>query len=57
VNINNAKNVYIGLMEAETSHWQGNGTTYYPPDPWTNALLPSDPTFSWCAANNAQVRG
>ncbi|KAH8894478.1 glycoside hydrolase family 55 protein [Thozetella sp. PMI_491] len=56
VNINNAKNVFIGLMEGETSHWQGNGTTYYPPDPWSGTLLPSDPDFKWCAPNNAQCR-
>ncbi|KAJ4367429.1 hypothetical protein N0V83_007011 [Neocucurbitaria cava] len=56
VNINNAKNVYIGLMEAETSHWQGNGTTVYPPVPWTDSLTASDPDFKWCSATNAQCR-
>lgn len=55
VNINKAKNVFIGLMEAETSHWQGNGTTVYPPDPWSDNLQSSDPDFKWCPASNAQV--
>ncbi|KAK0644443.1 glycoside hydrolase family 55 protein [Cercophora newfieldiana] len=55
VNINNAQNVFVGLMEGETSHWQGNGTTVFPPDPWAPAL-PSDPDFSWCPARNAQCR-
>lgn len=42
-------------MEAETSHWQGNGTTFYPPDPWTDTLTATDPDFAWCAADDAQV--
>ncbi|KAK1751241.1 glycoside hydrolase family 55 protein [Echria macrotheca] len=56
VNINNAKNVFIGLMEAETSHWQGNGTTVYPPDPWAGSLLPQDPDFKWCSPQSGQCR-
>jgi glucan 1,3-beta-glucosidase len=55
VNIKNANNVFIGLMEAETSHWQGNGTTLYPPDPWADNLQSSDPDFKWCPSKNAQV--
>ena len=57
VNIHGARDVFVGLMEAETSHWQGNGTTYYPPAPWSSApLWPSDPDFSWCAPADAQCR-
>lgn len=56
VNINNAQNVFIGLMEGETSHWQGNGTQVFIPDPWSDSLQSSDPEFKWCAATNAQCR-
>ncbi|CAK7200150.1 hypothetical protein SEUCBS139899_002840 [Sporothrix eucalyptigena] len=59
VNINSAQNVFVGLMEAETSHWQGNGTALYPPSPWaadSTPLLNSDPDFKWCAPSSAQCR-
>ena len=56
VNINKAENVFIGLQQGEAAYWQGNGSTLLAPEPWTGTLLPSDPDFDWCAADDAEVR-
>jgi len=56
LNINNAKNVFLGLEQGESPYWQGTGNTVLNPAPWTDSLLPSDPDFSWCAASDVQVR-
>src|ERR1700680_1496382 len=42
-------------MEGETSHLQGNGTTAYPPDPWTDNLQSTEPDFKWCPSTSAHV--
>ena len=55
VNIYKAKNVYLGFQQSETPYWQGIGSDVLSPQPWENALLPSDPDFSWCEAGDAQV--
>ncbi len=56
VNINNAKNVFIGLQQGEAAYWQGTGNKLLAPEPWTSSLLPSDPDFSWCAPDAELVR-
>ncbi|KAK3356868.1 family 55 glycoside hydrolase [Lasiosphaeria hispida] len=56
VNINNAKDVFIGLQQGEAAYWQGTGNTLLAPAPWTDSLLPSDPDFGWCKANEVQCR-
>lgn len=55
-NFYNARNVFVGLQEGEAAYWQGNGTVAPAPQPWQDALLPSDPDFSWCAADDDQCR-
>ncbi|KAH8803084.1 putative exo-beta-1,3-glucanase [Xylogone sp. PMI_703] len=57
-NINNARNVYIGMQQCETPYWQGpgNGQTLTPA-PWsTTAVAPGDPVFSNCGGSDAQCR-
>ncbi len=44
------------LQQSETPYWQGVGSPVLAPQPWENSLLPSDPTFSWCATDDAQCR-
>lgn len=60
MNIYNAKNVFLGLQQSETTYWQVTGVNtganaLYDPAPWTNSLLPSEPDFSWCGASDASV--
>jgi glucan 1,3-beta-glucosidase len=55
VNINKAKNVFIGLQEGEAPYWQGTRNTPLAPAPWTSSLQPSDPDFRWCGADEMQV--
>ncbi|KAI2631894.1 glycoside hydrolase family 55 protein [Hypoxylon sp. NC1633] len=55
VNINNAENVFVGFQQSETPYWQGTTSIPLTPNPWDPAL-PSDPDFSWCAADDARCR-
>lgn len=55
-NLHNARNVYIGMQQSETPYWQGTGAPALAPAPWTNNLIPSDPTFSSCDPTDAQCR-
>lgn len=55
-NLYNARNVFIGLQQGEAAYWQGNGTVAPAPQPWQDVLQPSDPDFSWCAADDQQCR-
>jgi len=56
VTVKDAKNVFIGLQQGEAAYYQGTGNTLPAPEPWKGNLLPSDPDFSWCAANAVSVR-
>jgi glucan 1,3-beta-glucosidase len=56
LNINNPKNVFLGLEQGESPYWQGTGNTGVNPALWTDHLLTSDPDFSWCTASDVQVR-
>lgn len=56
MSIHKAKNVFLGFQQSETPYWQGVGSGLLTPEPWSQALLPSDPDFSWCEKDNAQCR-
>ncbi|KAF2024187.1 family 55 glycoside hydrolase [Setomelanomma holmii] len=56
VTINSASNVFVGLQQGEAAYYQGTGNTLLAPAPWGANLLPSDPDFSWCAANAVSCR-
>jgi glucan 1,3-beta-glucosidase len=55
MNIDRAENVFIGLQEGESAYWQGVKPNPLAPAPWTGYLLDSDPDWSWCADDDAQV--
>ena len=56
LNIHRAKDVFVGLEQGEAPYWHGQGNTVLPPAPFADSLFPSDPDFSWCAANDAKCR-
>ncbi|KOS20845.1 Glucan 1 [Escovopsis weberi] len=56
MNIYKAIDVFLGFQQSETAYWQGNNSGYLTPAPWSGSLLPSDPDWSWCAADDAQCR-
>ncbi|KAK9319641.1 glycoside hydrolase family 55 protein [Lipomyces orientalis] len=47
-NINNARNVFIGMQQTETPYWQGLGSLNNAPQPWTFNLTYGDPTYANC---------
>ena len=55
VNIDKAENVFIGLQEGESPYWQGPDNTLLAPQPWTQSLWDTDPSFAWCQANEELV--
>jgi glucan 1,3-beta-glucosidase len=55
VTIRNAEDVFVGLQQGEAAYYQGVGNTVLAPSPWEKHLLPSDPDFTWCAANASSV--
>ncbi|CAO2656193.1 Nn.00g049960.m01.CDS01 [Neocucurbitaria sp. VM-36] len=54
--IHNAANVFVALEQGEAPYWHGAGNTLLPPAPFTAALRPSEPDFSWCGASDALCR-
>jgi glucan 1,3-beta-glucosidase len=54
-NFEHAHNVLSTLQQSETPYWQGVGNTLAPA-PWTDHLISSDPTYSYCAENDATCR-
>ncbi|GAB1315552.1 Family 55 glycoside hydrolase [Madurella fahalii] len=54
VNIHKAENVFIGLQQGEAAYWQGAGNKLLAPEPWADSLLPSDPDYDWCGAEDVQ---
>ncbi|KAF2035420.1 family 55 glycoside hydrolase [Setomelanomma holmii] len=49
-----AKNVFIAIEQGEAPYWHGTGNTVLPLAPFTAALQPYEPDFSWCASNDAR---
>ncbi len=47
--------MFIGLQEGESAYWQGPGNTVQAPQPWTQSLWDTDPSFAWCQANEELV--
>ncbi|KAF2272161.1 glycoside hydrolase family 55 protein [Westerdykella ornata] len=56
VNIVNAANVFVGIQQGEASLYQGVGNSLLAPRPWESELLAGEPSFAWCAANDASCR-
>jgi len=54
--LHNASNVYVALQQTESPYWQGVGSPYSAPAPWDVNPAYGDPTFSHCAAGDAQCR-
>ncbi|KAF7589366.1 hypothetical protein BBP40_004414 [Aspergillus hancockii] len=54
-NFEHAHNVLSTLQQSETPYWQGAGNTLAPA-PWADHLTSSDPTYSFCAENDATCR-
>lgn len=55
MNMNGAKNVFLGLQQGEAAYWQGSGNTVLAPAPYTGSLLAGEPDWSWCGASDAVV--
>jgi glucan 1,3-beta-glucosidase len=51
-----ASNVFVGMQQCETPYWQGIGSSQLAPAPWTANSKYDDPTFSNCAATDANCR-
>ncbi|CAM0139143.1 unnamed protein product [Umbelopsis sp. WA50703] len=51
-----AKNIFVGMQQCETPYWQGIGSSQLAPAPWTANSKYDDPTFSNCAATDANCR-
>ncbi|KAK0720574.1 pectin lyase fold/virulence factor [Lasiosphaeris hirsuta] len=48
--LHGAENVYVALQQTESPYWQGAGTPYRAPAPWTPSAVYGDPAFGNCAA-------
>jgi glucan 1,3-beta-glucosidase len=55
-NFAGAENVFVGMQQCETPYWQGIGTAYMAPEPWTVNYTIYDPDFANCAAGDANCR-
>ncbi|KAL9042378.1 MAG: hypothetical protein Q9214_003796 [Letrouitia sp. 1 TL-2023] len=55
-NFNAAANTCSVFQQSETPYWQGTEAFQLAPAPWTDFLMPSDPTFNNCESENAQCR-
>lgn len=55
VNINKAKDVFIGLQQSEAAYWQGKNNTVLAPEPWMQSLWKNDPEFAWCEATDDEA--
>ncbi|KAF2166703.1 glycoside hydrolase family 55 protein [Zasmidium cellare ATCC 36951] len=45
-NFNNAKNIFMSLIQSETNYNQGTNAVVTPPSPFV--ARPKDPAFAWC---------
>ena len=57
LNLRQASNVMISLLQAETNYEQGDNTQQIPPAPWTADVNGwGDPDFSWCSGGDKRCR-
>lgn len=57
LNLHEASNVFVSMLQAETNYEQGDHTRQVVPSPWTaNASTWGDPDFSWCGSGDKKCR-
>ncbi|KAJ4862845.1 pectate lyase superfamily protein domain-containing protein [Trichoderma breve] len=57
LNLHNAANVVVSLLQAETNYHQGANTQQIPPAPWVaNIGTWGDPDFAWCNGGDKRCR-
>ncbi|KAI1659436.1 glycoside hydrolase family 55 protein [Daldinia decipiens] len=57
LNLRNAKNVMVSLLQSETNYDQGDNVQQTPPAPWTADVKNwGDPDFSWCSGGDTRCR-
>lgn len=54
-NFEYARNVFSTMQQSESAYWQGPGNMLAPA-PWQDNMIPSDPNFAQCAADDALCR-
>ena len=57
LNLRNAQNVVVSLLQSETNYDQGDHTQQVPPAPWVADVTNwGDPDFSWCSGGDTRCR-
>ena len=57
LNIRNARNVMVSLLQSETNYEQGDNTQQIVPAPWVADVAGwGDPDFSWCSGGDKRCR-
>ncbi|KAI1812156.1 glycoside hydrolase family 55 protein [Poronia punctata] len=57
LNLRNAENVLVSLLQSETNYEQGDNTQQIPPAPWVADVDGwGDPDFSWCGGDDTRCR-
>ncbi|KAI2616683.1 glycoside hydrolase family 55 protein [Hypomontagnella submonticulosa] len=57
LNLRNAKNVMVSLLQSETNYDQGDHVLQTPPAPWVADVTNwGDPDFSWCSGGDTRCR-
>lgn len=57
LNIRNANNVLVSLLQSETNYDQGDNVQQTPPAPWVADVSKwGDPDFSWCGGGDKRCR-
>jgi len=57
LNMFQASNVMVSMLQSETNYDQGDHTQQIPPAPWSASLSTwGDPDFSWCGGSDARCR-
>lgn len=57
LNLRNAQNVMVSLLQSETNYDQGDNTQQTPPAPWVADVTNwGDPDFSWCGGGDTRCR-
>ncbi|OTB07286.1 glycoside hydrolase family 55 protein [Hypoxylon sp. CI-4A] len=57
LNLRNASNVLVSLLQSETNYDQGDNAQQTPPTPWVADVTNwGDPDFSWCGGGDTRCR-